>query len=450
MPEVPGRVEGTPTPASPTGGMSATPSPETVPTIQGVERIGGSPYAGEQLGRDFASSDLAFWGDLAIAGSYDGFRVIDVSDPRRPLVLSTVVCRTRQGDVSVWGPLVFLSTDTPQTSRDCAGIDTTAEDPDAFEGIRIFDVADPAEPRFLAAVPTDCGSHTHTLIPDEDQDRVLLYVSSYAGNEEAIGPNCRNPHARISVVEVPLDAPARARVISEPALQDTPVHRWPELPPDVTLGLVETTGCHDVQVFVDVAVAAASCLSEGQLWDITDPVHPRVTHHIDHPDIEFWHSAAFTWDGEVVVFGDETFLGPRGCQDPSLGNLWFYSVRDPSEPLGRLAVPRMQGNAWPCTYHNFNVVPTEDRYLLVAGAYTAGVSVVDFTDPAHPEEVAFFDAGSPNPSNTWSAYWYDGFVYATDFEDRGLDVLALPGLPGGLPAFDRMNPQTQEGVLFGP
>jgi hypothetical protein len=113
-------------------------------------------------------------------------------------------------------------------------------------------------------------------------------------------------------------------------------------------------------------------------------------------------------------------------------------------------MPRTQGDAWPCTYHNFNVVPTTEGYVLVAGAYTAGVSVVDFTDPSHPEEVAFFDAGGPNPSNTWSAYWYDGFVYATDFGNRGLDVFALPGLPEGLPPFDHMNPQTQERVLFGP
>jgi hypothetical protein len=413
-----------------------------------MELVASSPEGGSGLGREFANSDLAFWGDLAVSGNYEGFRLIDVSNPAAPRVLSQVVCSTRQGDVSVWETLIFLSVDTPQTARSCESLDTVAEDEGAFEGIRIFDIGDPADPRFVGAVPTDCGSHTNTLVPDEDNGRVLLYVSSYAHSEESIGPRCRNPHAHISVVEVPLNHPEEARVVAEPPLAQTPVHRWPTPPNAPPLGLIDTTGCHDVQIFVELRTAAVACMSEGQLWDIADPLRPRVIHHIDDPEVEFWHSAAFTWDGEIVVFGDESFFGEPGCQDHSVGNLLFFRVSDPSEPLGRLAVPRMQGEERPCTYHNFNVVPSPDRYLLATAAYTAGTSIVEFTDPTEPREIAYYDAADPAPSETWSSYWYNGYVFATDLGPRGLDIFRVDELEGeATAAFPRMNPQTQEALL---
>jgi hypothetical protein len=425
--------------------VASTPSPAGTPLE--LKPVASSPYGGEGLGRDFANSDLAFWEDLAVAGSYDGFRLIDISDPLDPTVLSTVACRTRQGDVSVWDDLVFLSNDMPTTDEGCDGIDTAAANDQAFEGIRVFDISDRSAPRLVASVPTDCGSHTHTLLPDERRDRVLLYVSSYAGTEESLGPSCRNPFARISVVEVPLERPDEARVVAEPALPDTPVHQWPEPPPGIPT-FIDSAGCHDIQVFAELRLAAAACMSEGQLWDLTDPLRPTVLAHVDVPEVEFWHSAAFTWDGEIVVFGDEAFFAGPGCHDPDRGALWFFSVSDPSRPLGHFPVPREQGDAFPCSYHEFDVVPVPDRYLLVAGAYAAGVSVVDFTDPSLPGEVAFADLAGMAPSNTWTAYWYDGSVYASDLGERGIDVFELPEeLVAWASRLGRLNPQTQESVL---
>ncbi len=174
-----------------------------------------------------SGSDLAFWGDRAYAANYDGFRIIDVDEPANPRVLADVRCPGPQNDISVYrNQLLFLSVDAPQTRRGCEGSRSTtwAATPDAFEGIRVFDVSDARNPQFVTAVPTDCGSHTHTLVPDADNGRVLLYVSSYALSAAAIGPNCPLPeggrpsHGKISVVEVPLDAPEQAEVINEPRL----------------------------------------------------------------------------------------------------------------------------------------------------------------------------------------------------------------------------------------
>ena len=53
------------------------------------------------------------------------------------------------------------------------------------------------------------------------------------------------------------------------------------------------------------------------------------------------------------------------------------------------------------------------RDILVQGWYQGGISVVDFTDAAHPKEIAFFDRGPVDAKNlifagVWSAYWYNG------------------------------------------
>jgi hypothetical protein len=191
-------------------------------------------------------SDIAFWGNTAVAGNYDGFRIFN-TDTHQLLV--SYLCRGPQNDVSLWPAsnghlLLFLSNDTPQTNGAtvCSQnrlSDTTACGPACFEGIRIFDLTDPSSPQLIHAVYTDCGSHTHTLVPDLANNRVLLYVSSYPSST---GPNCQSPHAKISIVAVPLDAPETASVIATPPV---------DAPPFIGVG------CHDITVFMAIHKAAA-------------------------------------------------------------------------------------------------------------------------------------------------------------------------------------------------
>ena len=123
---------------------------------------------------DAVQSDFAFAGKLAYAGNFLGFRVLDISAPANPVQVADVRCNGPQGDVSVYGNLLFQSVDTPQTNPTCSSVNTTAATPGAWEGIRIFDVTNPAAPSHVASVRTDCGSHTHTLVPDRASDRVLV------------------------------------------------------------------------------------------------------------------------------------------------------------------------------------------------------------------------------------------------------------------------------------
>jgi hypothetical protein len=393
-------------------------------------------------------SDLAFQGNYAYAGTYSGLRVIDISDPANATQVAFEPCNGGQFDVSVWGDLLFASVDTPQTNPGCNSSNTSTANPNAWEGVRIFDVSDPTDPRLITSVRTDCGSHTHTLVP-AGKGSLFIYVSSYALTVTSVGPNCEQFHGKISVIHVPTGNPANARVVAEPTV-DVPVFesdRVELFPPVVPPGfLLDTDGCHDITVLKPRKLAAAACLSVGQLWDISDPTAPQPIHTFTTPQVRAWHSSAFTWDGRRVAFGDEAGGGSLGrCREqdyPDTGAIWIYDVATGDE-LGNYKLPRFFGEDDHCTMHNYNFVPGIDRDILVSAAYHGGTTVADVTDPANPVEIGYYEAASPH-ALTWSSYWHNGFIYANDI-DRGFDVFSLdhPAVVGAA-TLDRDNPQTQE------
>lgn len=401
-------------------------------------------------------SDLAFWGNTAVLGNYDnpgGFRLLDISDPASPAILGQFKCTGPQNDVSIWRNLVFVSVDSPRSDPDKCTSNAASQaqvlSGTAWEGIRIVSIANPAVPRQIASVYTDCGSHTHTLLPDLANRRLLIYVLSYPLSGQ--GARCNaTTHRKISVIEVPLSKPRAARVISTPSV-------------------APAIGCHDVTVLPQRKLAAAACISESQLWDISDPVHPAVLSHIQNPAINIHHSTAFSWDGNTAVIGDE--LGgadaAAGCSDGidelPIGALWFYDVSNPSAPVlkGTFRIPQQVVSIF-CTAHNFNVVPLQSgKDILTSAWYNGGTTVVDFTNPADPQQIGYYIANSPTQnrnvpvqSAAWSSYWYNGLIYVNNFDEdvnsltersRGFDVLSItdPDLTGAV-KLGHLNPQTQE------
>jgi len=388
-------------------------------------------------------SDLAFWGNIMVAGNYDGFRVVDTGTHQ---LLRYFPCRGPQNDVSLFGHdghlYLFLSNDTPQFNGDTLCSDNRTSDrgasqpecsPDpvhtCFEGIRIFNLDNPSEPQLVKAVYTECGSHTHTLVPDLANNRLLLYISSYSSGA---GPRCVAPFAKFSIVGVPLDNIQNAEVISQPPV-DAPPYAW-------------GSGCHDITVFLPIHRAAASCQTQGQIWDISDPANPDTLHPLrrfSDGTVNFWHSAEFTWDGQYVTYNDE---GSGTCTQGGNGKIRTYRVSD-GQLMSIFMIPRSQGGSY-CSVHNGMYIPVPGRYLLVAAWYGGGTSVIDLTNPMTPHEVAYYDAtGSPAPSDAWSSYWYNGRIYTNDI-GRGQDVFAYatPRDPFGL-TVDHLNAQTQETLL---
>ena len=176
-----------------------------------LKLLANLPKSGALAGEANFNSDLAFKGDLVFQGNYNGFQVTDVSDPENPQIVSQVLCPGSQNDISVWEDLLFLSTDSSRSDDSCQSTPLPATEKAAWEGIKVFDISDVRNPRYVAAVETKCGSHTHTLVPDGE--RALLYVSSYGPN--ATFPDCKPPHDLISIVEVPLNAPQDASLLRE-------------------------------------------------------------------------------------------------------------------------------------------------------------------------------------------------------------------------------------------
>ncbi|MBW3658543.1 MAG: hypothetical protein KY457_07885 [Actinobacteria bacterium] len=401
-------------------------------------------------------TDLAFWKDRAVLGRFDGLEIMDISDPDRPRHLGGIDCAGNQNDVSIWKHLAFVSVDSPMASDACdaGGASTGAVAAGShWEGIRIFDVRRPNAITQIGSVYLDCGSHTHTLVPDLDHrdwatgrpdPRVLLYASSYPLGGQ--GSRCNAvSHRQISVIEVPLRDPDRARVVSTP---------------DVS----PAVGCHDITVFLPRKLALAACISESQVWDISDPARPVVLSHIRNPAMQIHHSSAWSWDGEVAVLGDEKggAAAASGCQtggNAPTGALWFYDLSDPLRPqvLSWYTPPQDVRDSTMCTAHNFNVVPTTNgQRLLAVSWYHAGTQVIDFTDAEKPEQVAWYRALDGVRNNPWSSYWYNGRIYANNFDagyvppvpqSRGFDVFAVdhPGLASAR-TLHHLNPQTQEAI----
>ncbi|ANS78126.1 putative secreted protein [Serinicoccus hydrothermalis] len=390
------------------------------------------------------NSDIAFWGDYAFQGNYNGFTIWDISTPRNPQIVSQVLCPGGQGDISVTndGSLLFFSVDYARTSDSCSSEATNSGDPDGWEGMRVFDISNLRNPDYVGAVATECGSHTHTYVPDPEGENAYLYVSSYGPNDAF--PNCQPPHDSISIVEVPLDDPGSASVVAEPVL----------FPGG---GAPGTSGCHDITVAPERELAAGACMGNGILMDISDPVDPQVIDRVRDRNFAFWHSATFNNHGTKVVFTDE--LGGGGaatCNEevgPNRGANAIFDIAGAGSSRDLMfrsyyKIPRHQTDNENCVAHNGSLVPVTGGDVMVQAWYQGGVSVYDFTNSSEPEEIGYFDRGALSDEfltlgGSWSAYYYNGYIYSSDIQ-QGLDVLRINGTQGDRRVtFDVLNAQTQ-------
>ncbi len=397
------------------------------------------------------NSDLAFQGNYAFDGNYNGFVIYDIRNPRRPSIVSQVLCPGSQNDISVYGDLVFLSTDSSRSDDSCASVSMPASEKSAWEGIKIFDVSDKRNPRYIKSVETNCGSHTHTLLPSTDRRAVYLYISSYSPRDTF--PDCLPPHDLISIVKVPLANPTAASVVAKPNL-------FPDGGNPPGAGGSATSGCHDITVYPTKRIAAGACMGDGILMDISNPEAPRVLSRVrDNVNFAFWHSATFNQGGTKVVFTDELGGGVGPTCNPTVGpNRGADAIYDiTGEGNSRTLVfrsyfkiPRTNANTENCVAHNGSIVPTIIGDVMVQAWYQGGISVWDFTDSAHPFEIAFWERGPLSETElvlggSWSAYYYNGYIYSSDIV-KGLDVLELWDLRTITANFHRsqqLNVQTQ-------
>jgi hypothetical protein len=418
----------------------------------------------------FSNSDLAFEGNHLFQGNFYGVNIFDISNPANATLLTSLVCPGGQGDVSAYKNLLFMSVEMPNGRLDCGAQGFPPEPPptaeqekekkrrppaaqkDRFRGVRIFDISDIKNPKQVAAVQTCRGSHTHTLVVDpNDKDNVYIYVSGTSfvrQPEELAGCSGETPDKdpntalfRIDVIKVPVAAPQDAKVVSSPrvfidartgalnGLNNGGTHgkKGIEKPAD-------TNQCHDITVYSAIGLAAGACSGNGLLLDIKDPVHPKRVDAVNDPNYSYWHSASFSNDGTKVVFTDEWGGGLGARCRPNDPSKWgadaiFRLKDDKLNFASYYKLPAAQGDTENCVAHNGSLIPVPGRDIEVQAWYQGGVSIVDFTDPAQPFEIAYFDRGPIDPNllvlgGDWSAYWYNGYIYGSEIA-RGLDVFEL-------------------------
>jgi hypothetical protein len=530
------------------------------------------------------NSDLAFWGKRAYQGTYSGFRIIDISDPERPIELndyadcSPSTTEGRQGDLIVWSNILIRSWNSPATATSsCAGQLVGA----GFQGLHIFDVTDPLSPELVAAVPLGgpdvlpleitiltgaaagqypaAGARFGTPPPADGLSGEIVAVNDgvegagtpigtltdgcepftvpagsialvdrgfcefldKAANAEAAGASAMivvnnvpgsptalggiDPQLTITAVMISQAAgasitaaglPVAATIASDPdfgcgshtatAVPDLPnnrlvVYSSPSAPGTCDfLDIVEVplqdpasaqrlkrvdslTSCHDIGVILGSKKRLACAGGRGARIFSLDPADgaaldtPVLRNAFEIPGVTIGHSASWSWDGEVLIFGHEPGGGAGArCQATStvIDRTLFFFDADGNQ-LGTFVHPRPQSNLENCSWHYYNAVPTDRGRFLVSGNYQSGISVIDFTDPANAREIAYADPAplvDPDPpvgievGGDWASYWYNGHIYESDMT-RGLTIWKLVdtnGLVVGDKRLDHLNPQAQE------
>jgi hypothetical protein len=418
-------------------------------------------------------TDIAFWGKYAYQGNWDGFNIRDIRSANHPRQVSRTFCDGNQGDIVVWKDILVRAWNTPAGTAGPFGAGLTCDGqavPTGFEGVHVFDISDKSNPELVADIELSarpeadafgCGSHTLTLAPDHRNDRLIVY------NETSGGP-C----PFIGILEIPMDDPAAARWLRNEPLEE----------------LGPTDAGHDTGVILgDANLLASASHDHAHVYDIGrndlpggSLEDPEFLYTISEPGVcnepgnplcnGNWHSASFTWDGEVIILGWEPGGGLQAeCEasDPAAKKSFFFYDAETGAKLGQWTLPRAQGAQENCTLHNYNLIPLRDgRDILVSGNYQAGDWVVDLTDPANARTVAWSDP-PPEPvppglgdppifctegggcplTGAWSTYWYDGYIYESHIGE-GLNIFDLKGKETRTAVKLRhLNPQTQEFTL---
>jgi hypothetical protein len=469
------------------------------------------------------NSDLAFTGNYVVQGSYNGFQIFDISNPAKPERVAKVLCPASQSDVSVFKHLLFVSAEGRASRLDCGtqGVPEPVSK-DRLLGLRIFDISDIRNPKYVGNVQNCRGSHTHTVLTDpNDKENVYIYISGSSAVRSAEElPGCKDvtgvdaeataaaggSRFRIDVVKVPLANPAAAAIVTNPrifqglaapprrtAAQEGVVPPAAATPPPAAAAATPPptgapaaagtppaggrrgggppTGpnqCHDITNYPEAGLAGGACGGYGLLLDIREGVNPVRIDAAADVNMSFWHSATFSNDGKKVLFSDEWGGGsaPR-CRATDKyewgANAIFTIENNKMKFHSYYKMPAPQTEQENCVAHNGSMIPIPGREVMIQGFYQGGLTVFDWTDPAKPFEIAYFDRGPVNAERlisggSWSVYWHNGLIVSSEIA-RGLDVFEL--LPSGLITqneldaaktvkFDEFNAQEQRKFVWPP
>jgi hypothetical protein len=387
-----------------------------------------------------------------------GLRIFDISDLSHPKYVGNVqTCRGSHTHTLLVDPndkdnvYVYISgSSTPRSPSELPGCSKLSPEQDPNSPLfRIEVIKVPlAHPEQAAIVSSPrifndlTRPATHGDAPDDAKELAAAraqgaFIVDILGMHLVLPPQFTNPL---------LDSVVKARGASGAPTAGDSANLRAALPGLVTkmFGIDPTsnrgpTQCHDITVYPAIGLAGGACEGYGLLLDIKDPAHPTRLGAVADSNFSYWHSATFNNDGTKVLFSDEWGGGGQPkcrASDPKQWGADAIFTLDADRKMhfqGYYKMPAPQTPQENCVAHNGSLIPVPGRDVMVQAWYQGGVSVFDFTDAAHPREIAFFDRGPINATRmvsggSWSVYWYNGVMVSSEIA-RGLDVFELTPSP---------------------
>ncbi|WP_049922933.1 LVIVD repeat-containing protein [Halopiger djelfimassiliensis] len=331
-------------------------------------------------------------GETAYLATTNGFAIVDISDPSAPEVLAERRNLEIDGkrfdevlDVKVDGDLLVVAGPANPSRGSGPG--------ERFQGFIRYDVSDPAAPEPIGE-PYETGFHIHNCYLEDE----LLYI----------------------VVNTPEENPLLIYDVSDGVEE---IGRWSLLEHEPGWQDVNFFVRYLHDVFVQDDIAYLPYWDAGTyLLDVSDPTDPTYISHVSDPDVpdlgdrpqndnyrEYQtglpgndHYATVDETGDLMAVGREAWATGTGEPDGP-GGIDLYDLTDPSEPDHRATIEappavneRYGGKLW-TTAHNLEI---RDGHLYSAW-YQGGVKIHDVSDPAEPDELAWWR--DPGNAGFWTA-----------------------------------------------
>jgi hypothetical protein len=261
------------------------------------------------------------------------------------------------------------------------------------------------------------------------------YTATIQGTEYVLPPQFVNPMLD-SVVKARNGTGAPTAADSAALRAALPAMIAARFGPPPTPGAIRPgpNQCHDITVYPAIGLAGGACEGYGLLLDIHDVANPKRIGAVADSNFSYWHSATFNNDGTKILFSDEWGGGGgakcRATDKPEWGADAIFTLANNTMTFkSYYKLPVAQTIHENCVAHNGSLIPIPGRDVMAQSWYQGGVSVFEWTDAAHPREIAFFDRGPVDSTTmgnggTWSVYWYNGVLVSSEI-GRGLDILEL-------------------------
>jgi len=359
------------------------------------------------------------------------FSVVDVTNTTRPKVISqvnTVTSDIRCNSLGLSGTTLVVAHQTAKIGLPNAGM-------------RVFDVADPANPKEIAFFDTS-GPYSRGVHFVGFVDGEYAYLATGAKDFEPINPNDDQ-----FLMIVSMKNPRQPKEVGRWWMPGT--RKGDSAPPVPRLKIDSGYRMHTLLIDPKRPNRAYVAWIDGGvvILDVSDKTKPKlVGHKADYPpDTGFTHTVLPLLDRKLIVASEEA--NQDKCADwPK--RIWTVDMSDETAPHRIAVFPSPSNFDALCKRggrfgaHNIHVNRPSPysktlTQTVVGTFFNGGVRVYSIADPKKPVEIGYFVPPAPPGNKAGTIQFNDVYVdekdmiYANDRATGGLYVLQFTG-SGGL------------------